>query len=120
MSRQPLQPIDQAQHIRHQYVGDGESPGQPFASCQHLLQVLEAASEELVQPLRCRRVAGVRGRNSSAAIDNRPYEIYSRQCRLIPILNPWITAFSIARLRIAINPIGFLFGCPAAFGGSVR
>ena len=27
MSRQPLEPIDKAQHVRHKYVGDGEGPG---------------------------------------------------------------------------------------------
>jgi len=27
MSRQPVEPIDKAQHIRHEYVGDGEGPG---------------------------------------------------------------------------------------------
>ena len=27
MSRQPIEPIDKAQHIRHEYVGDGEGPG---------------------------------------------------------------------------------------------
>jgi len=27
MSRQPVEPIDKAQHIRHEYIGDGESPG---------------------------------------------------------------------------------------------
>jgi hypothetical protein len=43
MSRQPVEPIDKAQHIRHEYVGDGEGPGQPCASGQHRLQVLELA-----------------------------------------------------------------------------
>src|SRR5262249_42165633 len=27
MSFQPVEPIDEAQHIRHEYVGDGEGPG---------------------------------------------------------------------------------------------
>jgi len=38
-------PIDWAQHIRHEDVGDGEGPSQPFASCQHWLQVLESGPE---------------------------------------------------------------------------
>jgi hypothetical protein len=31
MSRQPVETIDKAQHIRHEYVGDGEGPRQPLA-----------------------------------------------------------------------------------------
>jgi nucleoside 2-deoxyribosyltransferase len=31
--------IDKAQNIRHEYAGDGEGPGQPFASYQHRLHV---------------------------------------------------------------------------------
>ena len=27
MLREPVEPIDKEQHIRHQYVGDGEGPG---------------------------------------------------------------------------------------------
>ena len=60
--RQPVEPIDEAQHIRHQDVGDGEGSGQPFASCQHRLHVLEPVLvEEAVKKLpasacrRCRR-----------------------------------------------------------------
>src|SRR3546814_1689223 len=61
MSRQPVEPIDEAQHIRHEYVGVGEGPGLPFASCQHRVQMLEPGLEELVQTLPCRRIAGVAG-----------------------------------------------------------
>ena len=35
--RQAVEPIDKAQHIRHLDVGDGEGPGQPFASYHHRL-----------------------------------------------------------------------------------
>ena len=49
MSRQPVEPIDEAQHIRHEYVGDGEGPGQPFASGQGLLHMLEPGFQERVQ-----------------------------------------------------------------------
>jgi hypothetical protein len=57
--RQPVEPIDKTQHIRHEDVGDGEGPGQPFASCQHRLQVLEPGLEERVQTLPFRRITGV-------------------------------------------------------------
>jgi hypothetical protein len=51
MSRQPVEPVNKAEHIRHEYVGDGEGPGQPFASRQDRLQVLESGLEEFVQTL---------------------------------------------------------------------
>jgi hypothetical protein len=31
VSRQPLEAIDEAEHIRHECLGDGEGAGQPFA-----------------------------------------------------------------------------------------
>jgi hypothetical protein len=42
ISRQPAETIDKAQHIRHEYVGNGESPRQPFASSQNRLQIEKA------------------------------------------------------------------------------
>jgi hypothetical protein len=51
MFRQPVEPINKSQHIRHKYVGDGEGPGQPFASCQDRLHVLEPGLEKLLQTL---------------------------------------------------------------------
>src|SRR5258708_23887311 len=30
MSRQPVEPIDKAQHIRHEYVGDGEEASSTY------------------------------------------------------------------------------------------
>lgn len=35
MSHQSVEPVDQPQHIQHEYVGDGKGPGQPFPSCQY-------------------------------------------------------------------------------------
>lgn len=59
MSLQPIEPIDKAQHISHENAGDGEGHGQPFASCQHRLQVLEPGLEEFVQTLPSRRITVV-------------------------------------------------------------
>ena len=44
ISLKPVEAIDKAQHVRHQDVGDGEGPRQPFASCQHRLHMLEPDS----------------------------------------------------------------------------
>jgi hypothetical protein len=57
--RQPVETIDKAQRIRHECVGYGEGPRQPFASCQHRLQVPEPGLEELVQTLPSWRISGV-------------------------------------------------------------
>src|SRR3546814_1204173 len=59
ISRQLVEPIDKAQHIRHEDVSDEEGLRQPFASCQHRLQVLEPGFEEFVQTLTCRRITVV-------------------------------------------------------------
>src|SRR3546814_13692267 len=59
ISRQLVEPIDKAQHIRHEDVSDEEGLRQPFASCQHRLQVLEPGLEEFVQTLPCRRITVV-------------------------------------------------------------
>src|SRR5580704_11222039 len=61
ISRQPVEPIDEPQHVRHCYVCDGKGPGQPFASCQHRLEVLQPALEEPVQTFPCRRITAVTG-----------------------------------------------------------
>src|SRR5262245_54637199 len=61
MPREPLEPIDKAQHIRHENIGDREGPRQPLASCQYRLQVLEPGLEELVQTLPSWRITGVTG-----------------------------------------------------------
>jgi hypothetical protein len=61
--REPVETIDKAQYIRHEYVGDGEGSGQPFALCQHRLQVLEPSLEEVVKSLPARRVVSPENAN---------------------------------------------------------
>ncbi len=64
---QPIEPVDEPQHIGHGDVGDGKIAGQPFATGQHRLQVLEARFEKCVQPFPARCVAGEAGKH-----ENRP------------------------------------------------
>lgn len=59
MVRQAIEPIDEAQDVRHEDVGDGEGSGQPLATCKNRLQVPEPGLEEPVQALSGRRVTGV-------------------------------------------------------------
>lgn len=58
---QPVESIDEAQHIRHQNVGDGKRPGQPCAFAEHRLHVLEAVVHPFVEKLRTPRVACIAG-----------------------------------------------------------
>src|SRR5262245_18937279 len=61
MLRQSVEPIDEAQHVRHEYVGNRERSSQPFAARQHPLHVTESVLEEVVQLLPSRRSSGVAG-----------------------------------------------------------
>ncbi|CDM62003.1 hypothetical protein LPU83_pLPU83d_0632 (plasmid) [Rhizobium favelukesii] len=61
MFRQPVEPIDKAQHIRRECVGDGEGPGEPFSSCQDRLYVLKPDPEERVETVPCRRILAREG-----------------------------------------------------------
>jgi hypothetical protein len=61
MSRQPGEPIDKTPHIRHEYVGDGEGPGEPFAPLPGPVLGVEPGVEEPVQMPPCRRITFVTG-----------------------------------------------------------
>src|SRR3981081_1174765 len=56
---EPIEPIDEAQHIRHENVGYGEGPDQPFASVQDRFHVLEPGLKEGVKKLSHWRFVGV-------------------------------------------------------------
>src|SRR6185369_2910806 len=52
IARQPVEPIDEAQHVRHEDVSDGEAAGEPFATGQDRLHMLKPVDlEESVEKL---------------------------------------------------------------------
>src|SRR3546814_12261310 len=79
ISRQLVEPIDKAQHIRHEDVSDEEGLRQPFASCRHRLQVLEPGLEEFVQTLPCRRMTVV-SRERQYGTGQDPHLDYINRC----------------------------------------
>ena len=79
MARQPLEPIDETQHVRHEYVGDREALGQPLASGQHRFQALEPSLEKPLQKLPLRSPSAVARELQTQGPARR--SISSRPCR---------------------------------------
>jgi len=77
--RQPVETIDQAQHIRHENVGYGKASCQPFASRQDRLHVLEPVLvEESVKEL-----AGIAGKDKQGPRQAR--HLHGIECREQPL-----------------------------------
>ena len=82
--RQPVETIDQAQHIRHENVGYGKASCQPFASRQDRLHVLEPVLvEESVKELPSGCVAGIAGKDKQRPRQAR--HLHGIECREQPL-----------------------------------